>query len=201
MKQRRLSNRLLRRFSLALFTWLFVVWLMLWGSAAPGTVLTGLLVAATVLLLFPLPTRSLPLVRPVRLLILAFFVVVDVTESALRLAVEILRSGPRVRCAVVAVPSLSDVDHVVAASAGAISLTPNTFVLQIDREGGVLYVYSLGVRTKRQADRAHDQAVQLQVRVVLAIAPDEEARDVRERAAAVRRIGPVPPEKRAEEDS
>ncbi|EHR51669.1 multisubunit Na+/H+ antiporter, MnhE subunit [Saccharomonospora marina XMU15] len=194
---RRLSGRL----SLALFGWLLGVWLLLWGSVAPGTVLTGLLVAASVLLLFPLPTRSLPLLRPVRLLILVVFVVVDVTESAVRLALEILRSGPGVRSAVVAVPSLSDVDHVVAACAGVISLTPNTFVLQIDREGGVLYVYSLGVRTKRQADRAHDQAIQLQVRVVLAIAPAEEARDVRERAATVRRVGPISPEKTPEEDS
>ncbi|WP_019815885.1 Na+/H+ antiporter subunit E [Saccharomonospora saliphila] len=190
------------RFSLALFLWLVLVWMMLWGSAAPGTVLMGVLVAIGVLLLFPLPTRRLPRFRPVWLLRLFGFVAVDLFASALRTSLEVLRYGPRVRAAVVAVPSLSDTDHVVAASAGAVSLTPDTFVIQIDRDNGVYYVYSLGVRTREQVDRVHDQSLELQVRVVRALGPAEEADGIAERARARRRgRRPVSPEKSPETPS
>lgn len=195
----------LSAFSLPLFVWLVVVWILLWGSVAPGTVLAGVFVSLGVLVLFPLPAVHPPVVRPVRLVRLIGYVLVDLASSAVRTAVEVVRYGPRVRAAVVAVPTLSDLDHVIAASAGAISLTPDTFVIQIDRDGGILYVYSLGVRTREQADRSHDQALALQVRVVRAIGTAEEADRVADRADRLRRGGPVsperPPEAPPEEDS
>ncbi len=191
-------RRLFSAISLPLFVWLVVVWILLWGSVAPGTVVAGVVVSLGVLVLFPLPAVHYPVVRPVRLVRLVGYVLVDLVASALRTAVEVIRSGPRVRAAVVAVPTLSDLDHVIAAAAGAISLTPDTFVIQIDREGGILYVYSLGVRTRVQADRAHDQALALQVRVVRAIGTADEADRVVERADRLRRGRPVSPEKSPE---
>ncbi|PXY19289.1 Na+/H+ antiporter subunit E [Prauserella muralis] len=183
------------RFSLSVFAWLVLVWLLLWGSADPLALLGAVIVALAVLLLFPLPTRRLPLLRPLRLARLAGYVLVDLVTSAVRTSREVLQYGGKVRAAVVAVPVLSDVDHVIATSANLVSLTPDTFVLQIDRRGHVFYVYSLGVRTREEADRAHDQALELQVRVVRALGPAEEAADVHERAHARRKSGAASPER------
>ncbi|WP_007025527.1 Na+/H+ antiporter subunit E [Saccharomonospora iraqiensis] len=191
-------RRQLSTLSLPLFVWLVVVWILLWGSVAPGTVVAGVLVSLGVLVLFPLPAVHFPVLRPVRLARLIGYVIVDLFSSALRTAVEVIRYGPRVRAAVVAVPTLSDLDHVIAAAAGAISLTPDTFVIQIDRAGGVLYVYSLGVRSREQADHAHDQALALQVRVVRAIGTADEAGRAADRADRLRRGRPVSPEKSPE---
>lgn len=186
------------RFSFAVFGWLVLVWLMLWGSADLLAVLAGAVVAFGVLLLFPLPTGTPPRLRPARLLALVGYVLADVVISALRTSRETLQYGPDVRAAVIAVPVLSDVDHVVAAAASLVSMTPDKFVLRIDRRGGIFYVYSLGVRRRDEVDRAHDQVLTLQVRAVRALGPPGEARDVRERAHALRRAGPVSPEQSPE---
>ncbi|WP_199434888.1 Na+/H+ antiporter subunit E [Qaidamihabitans albus] len=189
------------RFSLPLFGWLVLVWLMLWASPKPVVLVSAPLVALGVLLLFPLPTRRLPTLRPVRLLRLVGFVLVDLVTSAVRNSREVLQYGGDVRAAVVAVPVLSDTDHVIATAANLVTLTPDKFVLQVDRRGGVYYVYSLGVRTPEQVNRAHDQVLDLQVRAVRALGPPDEARDVRERAGRVYRRGAVSPEKPPEEAS
>lgn len=189
------------RFSLPLFAWLVAVWWMLWGSLEPVVLLSAPLVALAVLLLFPLPTRSpMPVVRPVGLLRLVAYVLVDVVVSALRTTREVLQYGGDVRAALVAVPVLSDVDHVVAASANLVSLTPDTFVLHIDRRRGIFYVYSIGVRTPEQINRAHDQVLDLQIRAIRAIGPPDEASRVRERADREHRRGPASPERPPETD-
>ncbi|PRX46197.1 multisubunit sodium/proton antiporter MrpE subunit [Prauserella shujinwangii] len=188
------------RFSLTLFCWLVIVWLLLWGGLRPVVLLSAPLVALGVLLLFPMPTRRVPVLRPLRLLRLAGFVLLDLVVSAVRNSREVVQYGRDVRAAVVAVPVLSDVDHVVATAANLVSLTPDKFVLHIDRRGGVYYVYCLGVRSDEQVARAHDQVIDLQVRAVRALAPSAEARDAGRRADRCHRRGPVSPEKSPEEE-
>ncbi|GAB3496374.1 Na+/H+ antiporter subunit E [Amycolatopsis cihanbeyliensis] len=176
-----------QRFSLTMFVWLLLVWFMLWGSVDPFIVLTGVVVALGVLLLFPLPTRPGLFVRPLRLLRLVVFVVADLTASAFQTAWFVLRYGRSVREAVLSVPVLSERDHAVVAAANMVSLTPGKFVLQIDRARGIYYVYALGVRSAREAARAHDQVLELQIRVVEALGSAREAATVRDRVAAARR--------------
>jgi multicomponent Na+:H+ antiporter subunit E len=67
------------------------------------------------------------------------------------------------------VPLLTGSDRVSAAVANATSLAPGTFVLQIDRRGGVCYVYALGVRGTADAQRVRRQVLALQRRVIAAL--------------------------------
>lgn len=167
---------------MALLVWLFAVWVMLWGSLSPLVVLSGLIVAVATLLLFPLPAKTGIFVRPLHLLRLAGFLVRDLLTAALATGWEILRYGPKVRAAVVAVPVLAETDHVIVAAASLVTLTPDTFVLQIDRQGGIFYVYMLGARSDADVDRGYRQVLELQVRVADALGSREERREVRVRA-------------------
>ncbi|MEU6644321.1 Na+/H+ antiporter subunit E [Saccharomonospora sp. NPDC046836] len=178
----------MRRLSFSLLFWLVLVWLMLWGTLDLSVAVFGVLLAFAVLMLFPLPVHRWHFfVHPLRLVRLACWVVVDLVVSAVGLAWDEFRHGGRVRAAIVAVPSLSDVDHVIAAAANVLSLGPGKFVLQIDRAGGIWYVYALGVRTREAADRVHDDVLDVQVRVIHAYGTAEEARTVRERAEEAKR--------------
>ncbi|WP_086820604.1 Na+/H+ antiporter subunit E [Allokutzneria sp. NRRL B-24872] len=151
------------------FVWLVVVWLMLWGSADLGLVLLGGVVAAGVLLLYPLPAvRSRVLRRPHRLFGLGLFLLADLVTSGIRVAWEALRYGRKVRAAVIAVPVLSDEDYVIATAANLLSLGPGKFVLQLDRRERIFYVYALGVRSDAEVDRAREDVLGLQRRVIKA---------------------------------
>jgi multicomponent Na+:H+ antiporter subunit E len=189
-----------QRFSLALLVWLFAVWVMLWGSLSPLVVLSGVVVAVATLLLFPLPTRSGIFLRPLHLLRLVVFVLRDLLTSALGTAGAIVRHGPRVRAAVIAVPVLAERDHLIVAAANLVSLTPDTFVLQIDRQGAVFYVYLLGRCSDADLSRGYRQMLELQVRVADALGGREERREVRARAERARhRIGTATTDASSEE--
>lgn len=155
--------------------WLTIVWLLLWGSFTPLTVVGGVLVGALVTVAFPLPppAHRLPF-RPLRLLALAGYVAFDVTASALQVSWQALRYGPRTRATIVAVPLLSASDRVATIVADAVTLTPGTAAVQIDQKRRVWYVYALGPRDRTGAEHARRRAMVMQRRVLAALgSPDE----------------------------
>jgi multicomponent Na+:H+ antiporter subunit E len=150
--------------------WLTLVWMLLWGTFTPLSIVGGVLVALLVTALFPLPEAlgRLP-VRPLRLLGLVAFLAYDLVVSALEVSWEVVRYGSRARGAIVAVPLLSRSDHVVTVMANAVSLSPGTMVLQIDQDRGVCYVYALGPRDRAGAERARLRTLDMQRRVLAAL--------------------------------
>lgn len=155
--------------------WLATVWVLLWGSPTPLTVVGGLAVGALVTGAFPVPPVERPLpVRPLRLLALLAYLGYDVLVSGAGVAWQVLRYGPRVRAAVVAVPLLTGSDRVAAVVANALSLSPGTMVLQVDARGGTWYVYALGPRDPAAVERVRRTAMDMQRRVLAALGTAEE---------------------------
>ncbi|GAA1229904.1 hypothetical protein GCM10009676_10700 [Prauserella halophila] len=172
----------------SLLIWLVLVWLLLWGTFDVASLVYGTLVALVVLVLFPLPSHRWNIFRrPLRLVTVALYVVVDLFGSALRFLADIVRNGGSVSAAIVHVPVLSDVDHVIASAANVVSLAPGKFVLQIDRPGGIWYVYVTGVHTGPDVDKAVDDVLDMQRAVVWAVAGDEEASAAAGRAEEAKR--------------
>ncbi|APU17439.1 MULTISPECIES: Na+/H+ antiporter subunit E [Actinoalloteichus] len=160
---------------LPLILWLTVVWVLLWGTLDVPTALAGLIIAIGVVMTFPMPAIATRLrVRPLRLLYLLVWLLVDLFTSALQVAWESIRYGPRTKAGIIAVPVPSDIDHVVVAAANLVSLGPGKFVLQIDRSQRVFYVYAVGLRDSAHADRVRREVLGLQRLVVLAIGSDED---------------------------
>ncbi|OII69703.1 hypothetical protein BJP39_16520 [Streptomyces sp. CC77] len=157
--------------------WLWLLWVVLWGSLSVPVVLSGLAVACAVTLAFPLPAvRARAAWRPLRFLGLTAHLVADVLLSAAAVGWEAVRHGGRTTAAIVEVPVRADTDLLVTAVAQLTTLTPGTLVLEIDRRGGLLYVHALGVRDRDGADRRRADTLGVDHRVMAALAarPDPE---------------------------
>lgn len=170
-------RRVLRPARISQLVWLTAVWVLLWGTVNARTVLGGVLVAVLVTAAFPLPpVRGHLSVRPLRLVRLAGYLLVELVVSGAEVSWETLRYGPRATAGIVEVPLRTGSDVVVGAVANAVSLAPGQFVLQIDRHRRVCYVYGLGIRGPEDVERVRRQVLSLQRRVVAALgSPDEVA--------------------------
>jgi multicomponent Na+:H+ antiporter subunit E len=155
--------------------WLTLVWVLLWGTFTPASIVGGVLVAALVNVLFRLPpaTDRLP-VRPLRLLALLLFLLWDLVVSGAEVSWQVLRHGPRARGAIMAVPLISSSDRVVTVMANALSLSPGTMALQIDHDHDVWYVYALGPRDRAGVERARRRVLDMQRLVLAALGTPEE---------------------------
>jgi multicomponent Na+:H+ antiporter subunit E len=162
--------------------WLTAVWVLLWGTFTPLTVVGGVLVAVVVSLLFPMPPAPdrLPL-RPLPFLGLVGYLVYDLVVSTLEVSWHTLRYGPRARGAIVETPLHSGSDRVVTVTAAAITLSPGTTVLEIDQDRGTWFVYALGPRDATGVDRVRRRVTDMQRRVLAAFGTPAEIRALRDR--------------------
>jgi multicomponent Na+:H+ antiporter subunit E len=155
--------------------WLTVVWVLLWGTFTPLTIAGGVLVALLVTAVSGLapPAERLPL-RPLRLLGLVGYLLYDLVVSGAEVSWQVLRYGPRSCGAIMEVPLVSGSERVVVLLASALSLAPGAMAMEIDRESGVWYVYSLGPRDEADVRKAWLRAMDMQRRVLAAFGSDEE---------------------------
>lgn len=155
--------------------WLTLVWVLLWGTFTPLSIVGGVLVAVSVLAAFrfPPPAPALPF-RPLRLLALAGYLAYDMVVSGAGVSWQTLRYGRHARGAVFAVPLLSDSDRVVAVIANALSLSPGAMALQIDHEHDLWFVYALGPRDPAGVERARRRTMDMQRRVLAALGTADE---------------------------
>ena len=121
------------------------VWVLLWDQISLFIVLTGLLVALLVGLVFPLPPidlhgrfRPLQGLRLIgRLLADAFRASVDVVRLAFRF-------GTVPRSSIIRVQLRSRSDLYLTVTAEQVSLVPGTIVLEVHRATSTLYLHVLG---------------------------------------------------------
>lgn len=123
----------------------FLLWLLIAQSLAPG----HLLMALGLAIFAPLPLRKLDvprgrLRRPLVAVHLVFLVVTDVIRSNIAVAAIVL--APRTRRVVsglVEIPLASRSQHVLTALACIITATPGTLWVDFDHEHGVLTIHVL----------------------------------------------------------
>ena len=126
--------------------WLTAVWVGLWGSVSAANVLGGLAVAVVLVRLLPVPREpDRAVVRVVPLLRFAARFAVDLVVSSGQVVVLAVRPRTRLRSAVVAVRVRAASDTLLTVLADAISLTPGTLTIEVDRRRSTLYVHVLDV--------------------------------------------------------
>jgi multicomponent Na+:H+ antiporter subunit E len=157
------------RHQLPLVAWLVVVWMLLWGTWSWANLLSGLLVALTVLTLLPLPhvvggTR----VRPVPLLVFLGHFVADLVTSGAEVAWQAVRPGGVHRTAIVQVQLRADSDLLLTMVAEATSLVPGSLVLDLDREQRVMTLHLLPVRDREDVERKKAHVLVVERRLVRA---------------------------------
>jgi multicomponent Na+:H+ antiporter subunit E len=142
----------------ALVLWLTAVWVGLWGSVTAANVLGGLAVALVLVRLLPLaPSGPAGVVDPGAAVRFVGRFVVDLCVSTWQVAAIVLRPRRALRQGVLAVPVPGASDALLTLLGNAISLTPGTLTLDVDRTSSTLYVHALdlgegpdGVRQQRQ---------------------------------------------------
>lgn len=129
--------------------WLTAVWAALWGSLTVGTLLGGVLVGTVLVLAFP--RRPSPLGWSFRLLpflrfALDFLGRFLVANAVVAWEVITPNNAETVNEAFVAVPLTGVSDGIVTLVANAISLTPGTLTVEVERHPTVLYIHVLHLR-------------------------------------------------------
>ncbi|WP_060573396.1 MULTISPECIES: Na+/H+ antiporter subunit E [unclassified Pseudonocardia] len=165
---------------------LALVWVLLWGSLAPTAIVGGLVIGLLVTVLFPLPLLPdrMP-VRPLKLLRLAGYLVVDLVVSGIRVSVVTVAQGRRARSGIVGLPLCATSDRTVTMIVAACALSPGSFTLQIDRRRGRWYVFALGLHRAGAVDRLRKEMMNLQMRVIDAVGTDADVEMCRAAVAAV----------------
>jgi multicomponent Na+:H+ antiporter subunit E len=157
------------RHQVPLMVWLVLVWMLLWGTWSWANLLSGLLVALTVLTLLPLPhVVGGNRVRPVPLLVFLGHFVVDLFVSGAEVAWQALRPGGLRQTAIVQVQLHADSDLLLTMVAEATSLVPGSLVLDLDREHRVMTLHVLPARDLEDLERKKAHVLVVERRLVQA---------------------------------
>lgn len=159
---------------------LLVVWLMLWGSASPANVLSGVVVVA---LLFVVVPTSRPLwpngrLHPLGLMRLAGYFIVNVLWSNIVLSWAILSPRAQLHKGVVHVRMRTGDLGIVTMVTNLTALTPGSMVVQInhDPSNSVLWVHYL---TPGDPEKVARNVVALERRCIEAFGTAEQIEAVR----------------------
>lgn len=172
-----------------LVLWLTLVWVGLWGSVTVANVLGGLVVALVLVAVLPLP--SVPdraVVKPLAVLHFAGYFVVELATASVQVVRLALRPRLALNQGVVAVQVRGASDPLLTLLANAISLTPGTITLEVDRPTTTLFVHVLDVGTGPDGvEDVRRDILELERRAILAVgSPDARralAEDSRRRSA------------------
>jgi multicomponent Na+:H+ antiporter subunit E len=167
-----MSNRLARTLLEGLV--LLVIWVGLWADVTVANVLSGVLVATGVLALFrwPAAARDAGLViRPLRALCFLVWFLWQLAKSNVAVARLVLSPTPALDPGIVAYRLHTTSPGVATVVANAITLTPGTLTLTVDRNPLTLYVHCV-----QTGDVAATKAslLELELQVLRAFAPREE---------------------------
>lgn len=126
--------------------WLVGVWLLCWADLSVANVLSGLVVAVAIVTMFDTWQGGTPVVRPVAAARFVGHMAWSMVASSIAVAAAVVRPAGRVYPGVVVVPLEECSDGVATVIADAITLTPGTLTLDVEREPLRLMVHALDSR-------------------------------------------------------
>ena len=144
---------------------LATIWVLLWGSASPANILSGLAVGWLLVMVVPGLRRGggRVVIRPVAVVRFAWHMVVTLVSSNVMLTREVLAPTDRLRTAVIGVPLPGCSDELLALVSNLVALSPGSMPLELTHGPTVLYVHVLHLRdldtTRRDILRLTDLTV------------------------------------------
>jgi multicomponent Na+:H+ antiporter subunit E len=152
---------------------LAAIWVLLWGSASPANVLSGLAIGTLLVLVVPGLRRrggGRARVRPLAVARLVGSMLVTTVRSNAELTREVLSPSSRLRTAIVAVPLPDCSDEVVTLISDLLALSPGTMPIELRSDPLVLYVHVLH---RGDLDRVRADLLRLTDVTVRAFGTDE----------------------------
>lgn len=142
---------------------LVALWMMLWGSVTPLTIITGIVVALAVTRAFYLP----PVELSGRFNVFWFVVFVgrvlgEIVVASFQVALQAFAREPMPYSAVIRVDLRTRSDFIMTGTSIAVSVVPGSVVLEIDRVNARLYIHTLGARTADDIEKARAHVLSLE---------------------------------------
>lgn len=147
---------------------LVALWLLAWGEASVANIVSGVAVAAALLVAFPPGPRATGGLRFSAMGAgrLAVYVLRQLVISNVVMARQILRRRPDVRPGVLAHRLGQPSEEVVTVMTSVIALSPGTMTVDVDAESRVVYVHFFFLRDLDAARAALIRLEDLAVRAV-----------------------------------
>ncbi len=158
-----------RRLHLPAIVVLTAVWLLLWDQVSLFILVTGVLLAVLVSLVFPLPPIELHgRIRPIGLVRLGARLLADLLRSSVSVVALAFRFGTVPRSAIIRVPLRTSSDLYLTQTAELVSLVPGSIVLEVHRASHTLYLHVLDTVEPADLDRAVQDVLDAEARVLRA---------------------------------
>jgi multicomponent Na+:H+ antiporter subunit E len=152
-----------------MLVWLTLVWMALWQDISFANVVSGLLVALVVSLVFPLPRlRLAERLHPVHLVVLVGRFLFDMVVASFQVAWLTLMFHRQPRSAVMAVTLRSSSDFVMTLVAEMSSLVPGTLAVEARRHTHTVYIHVLDLG-EEHVDRFRERVLAQEDRILKAL--------------------------------
>ena len=152
-----------------------LMWMLLWGSASPVIVLSGMLIGYLIDIVFPLP----PIfwqgkLRPLGVVVLVFHLLWDLVVSSFRVVALVFHRRVNLNAGIVRVDLQSDNDLYQVQVSELISLVPGTVVVEVVRSPRRLYLHVIDLVGDDAVGRVQRMVFDVESRVLRAFGSDEE---------------------------
>lgn len=163
------ARKVLRRMRLGSALALSAVWVMLWGTVTPGTIVMAVAVAIFVLAVFPMPRVATKIrIRPLSLLWLALLFNFHLVTASIQVGWMAIRPGGVRRGSILKVP-LTDTDDLRRTIVSEMtSLVPGTVVIDLHPDSGILVIHVLDYCTAERKRIEVEKVLALETRVARA---------------------------------
>ena len=170
-------SKRLRNIQWSAVVWLTIVWVLLWGEFSWGNILAGVLLSVFVQVLTPLPPISFKgTVRPWYVLVLVAHFFKDLFASSFQVAWQAFKFGTTPRGAIVRVKLRNDSDLYMTLTSELSCLVPGSLVIEAHQMTSTIYLHVLDLEQSGGADRVRQHILELEARVMRALASTEELR-------------------------
>lgn len=164
---------------LPLLVVLVLLWMMLWGSLTPLTIVTGILVAVFVTRAFYLPPVELSgRFNPFWFIVFLLRFLFELVKGSFQVAWKAISPRPLQRNSVIAVQLLTRSDFIMTLSAIVVSLIPGSIVIEVDRAGGVLYLHAIGAADDAAIAKVRADVLASEVLLVKALGSTDDLRSI-----------------------
>ena len=166
------KTRMSHRVSFAMTLWLTLVWLTVFSSIAPVTILSGVLIAVLVQLVLPMPrTSDIWHLRAGYLTVLVLRFMWNLVLAGLQVSGLVL-SGKKHEDGIVECNLASDNPVYATIVAAMSSMVPGTVVLEVEHQKKVMYLHCLDLPKQGWAAGVRKTVAQQEKRVLLAFGTD-----------------------------
>lgn len=155
---------------------LTIVWVMLMGDITLGNILAGALVAAGIMVVFPLPPVAVG-IRPhlVAVVVLVLRFLWDLTVASIQVGWLTVRPGRTVHGVVVDLRLRTSNELLQTITSQMVGLVPGTVVIDMDSQNRLLTLHMLDIDSRDEAEEVRRRVLAQEARVIRALDPDPEA--------------------------